>query len=571
MSKTVWDIINSKQDGGLAVLAPYREPLTYGGFKAQILHTTNQLYNYGLDEESRVGVVVHGAEMGVMTMAAMSFFVANPFSVMNKADELEKYFRLCGTKILVTSESCPDALAAAENVGIPVIYLRQRIKGSVGSFSLFNRDGQELKAGQSAIIHPSAEDYSLFLLTSGTTSDPKVVPIRHRNLYASAKGLAEDMGLNSGDMALNPGMPLHHAGGLGVNFLTSFYVGGSVYLLPDWQGGRGFADIITENPITWMTAIDGHYRAIAKNCTHDVDYAGKVRNSRIKVYRIGSTPSTGELVGMVTDMLPNARPLAGFGMTEATGYIGYQLTDEDIASHRQSQNNEGFLCRLPRNGVDIKIIGADGNPVLDGTPGELVIRGDKVITEYLVTPSDPDVNQNSFTSDGYLKTGDLVVERDGVLYIVGRCKDTIRVNAQTVIPAEVEEVLKRHELLKNRPVYVFGIPHNKSGQAVGVVIQVEGEYFSEPEKRHALYGELKRMCQMSLESFKVPGVWVIADQVPTAGLLGKISRSNLHMAFELHKLEDIQSPRKGSSFLLTWSTHQDPKLQSAAVRIHDRK
>jgi len=571
MISTVWSIINSKDNSSPAILAPYGNPLTYGEFKSQALHTAYQLYNYGLNKDSKVAIVAYGPEMAVMTMAAMSFFVANPFSLNSKARELEKYFQLCDPSVLVAMEGCQEALEAAKNVRIPIIYLKQRHNGFVGSFSLFNQHSRELNAKEAAITFPSPDDRSLFLLTSGATADPKVVLLKHRNLYAAAKGLAEDMGLNSKDMGLNPGMPLHHAGALCVNLLTSFYAGGSVYLLPEWGGGKSFANTITQNPITWMSGIDGHYRSIALSCKTDGGYRNMVKNHQMKVLRIGSTPSTGELIDMIANTFPNARPFVGYGLTEAPGYIGYMLTPDDIAEHRKSKNNNGFLCRLPHSGLDIKIIGDDGNPVPEGTPGEMVIKGSKVTDGYLVTPSNPQVNEASYTADGYLKTGDLVVQRNVALYLVGRCKDVIRYHAETIIPAEVEDVLKSHEpLLKDRPVYVFGIPNKLdeyARQAVAVVIQLDEESLSDKGKVNALCSNLKTICQDNLQGFKIPTVWIFTDKVPTAGQLNKITRNNMHNAFGLRDMDQVGKVRRElSSFTgpLIWLKNQ---LQASEVIV----
>ena len=113
-------------------------------------------------------------------------------------------------------------------------------------------------------------------------------------------------------------------------------------------------------------------------------------------------------------------------------------------------------------GVEVRLIGDDGDDVLVGDTGEIWVHGPNVFQGYY---REPEATARVLDADGWLHTGDLAtVDDDGWLYLVDRSKDLIIVSGFNVYPAEVEDVLANHPAVVE--VGVIGVAHPHTGEAV---------------------------------------------------------------------------------------------------------
>ena len=102
------------------------------------------------------------------------------------------------------------------------------------------------------------------------------------------------------------------------------------------------------------------------------------------------------------------------------------------------RNRPGSVGR-PLPGVEVQLVDEEDEPVLDGDPGEIWVRGDNVFAGYW---RDPAATRRVLTDDGWLRTGDIgVIGEDGDLFVVDRSKDLVIVSGFNVFPAEVERVV----------------------------------------------------------------------------------------------------------------------------------
>jgi acyl-coenzyme A synthetase/AMP-(fatty) acid ligase len=107
-------------------------------------------------------------------------------------------------------------------------------------------------------------------------------------------------------------------------------------------------------------------------------------------------------------------------------------------------------------------------------------------------------------SDGWMNTGDVVEEQDGLIRFVGRASEVINVGGQKVFPMEVESVLL--EATNVTEATVFGVRHPLLGQAVRALVSL-----AEPEAEDALADRLKDHCRARLAKYKVPLRFDVAD------------------------------------------------------------
>ena len=214
-------LIDSQPRDAVAIAAPDRETMTYGLFAELIVTTAASLNSLGLGRNDALAIVLpNGVEMAAAFAACACAVTAAPLNPVYREDEFHFYMDDLKVKALLVEEgSSSPALAAARRLGIPLITLTPRREA--GSFVL---TGEAVgPATTSGLAGP--DDIALILHTSGTTSRPKIVPLSHANLLASAANIVRTLNLTGADRCLNI-MPLFHIHGLVAAILASFTAGG---------------------------------------------------------------------------------------------------------------------------------------------------------------------------------------------------------------------------------------------------------------------------------------------------------------------------------------------------------
>lgn len=164
--------------------------------------------------------------------------------------------------------------------------------------------------------------------------------------------------------------------------------------------------------------------------------------------------------------------------------------------------------------VDVKIVDDEGNECPVGEIGEIIAKGPLIMQGYW--------NNEKATSetlrDGWLHTGDLGrLDKHGYLYIVDRKKEVIISGGVNIYPREVEEVLNKHDFIKE--TCVIGIPDDKWGESIVAYVVPNGR--GEIDK-----DELITLCQNHLASFKKPKEIHVVEALPKSSY-GKILKREL--------------------------------------------
>ena len=203
-----------------------------------------------------------------------------------------------------------------------------------------------------------------------------------------------------------------------------------------------------------------------------------------------------------------------YGLTETSSTIALLGPDD----HRDALESDDpvVAARLgsigrPVPGVEIEIRDAEDRVVATGEQGELWVRGPQVSGEYMGSGSVLD-------AEGWFPTKDLAFQdRDGFLYVVGRNDDTIIRGGENIAPAEIEDVLVEHPLV--RSVAVVGIPDDHWGQAIVATVVLEPGATSGQE-------QLREFVRAKLRSSRTPDRIVFRTELPST-LTGKILRRNI--------------------------------------------
>src|SRR5262245_58483622 len=196
-----------------ALRAPGRPPLSYGDLRGVVEQTLRALNGWGIGRGDRVAMVLPNVpEMAAAFVAVASTATAAPLNPAYRSDEFEFYMTdLRAKALLVERGSSSAAIAVAERLGLTLLELSPNERGA-GAFALERRGAsQPVAAAEGGPAQP--DDVALILHTSGTTSRPKIVPLSHRNVCASAFNVQTTLELAPNDVGLNI-MPLFHIHGL---------------------------------------------------------------------------------------------------------------------------------------------------------------------------------------------------------------------------------------------------------------------------------------------------------------------------------------------------------------------
>jgi acyl-CoA synthetase (AMP-forming)/AMP-acid ligase II len=370
------------------------------------------------------------------------------------------------------------------------------LHGGEGAAGTFTLDAAALPKGEAAAAPSRPEDPALVLHTSGTTARPKIVPLTNANLVASARHIGAALQLSPADTCLNI-MPLFHIHGLIAGVTASLAAGAAVCCTPGFNAFK-FAEWLADVRPTWYTAVPTMHQAILMRMRNHTDAA---KAAKLRLIR-SSSASLPPQVMLELEEVFGAPVIESYGMTEAT----HQMASNPLPPRARKPGSVGIPA-----GPEVAIMADDGTLLPQGGTGEVVIRGPNVTPGY---DNNPVANAKSFT-DGWFRTGDEGrFDEEGYLFLTGRLKEIIIRGGEKISPLEVDVVLLDHPGIAQ--ACTFGIPHDKLGEEVGVVVVPRpGTTLTEAEVRDFLAA---RVAQ-----FKVPRRVVIMEDVPK-GATGKVQR-----------------------------------------------
>jgi acyl-CoA synthetase (AMP-forming)/AMP-acid ligase II len=353
-------------------------------------------------------------------------------------------------------------------------------------------------AGETAadLPAPDADAVALLLHTSGTTARPKQVPIRQRNLRASAGTVAATYGLGAGDVS-HCVMPLFHVHGLVASTLATLVSGGTV-ICPRRFSANAFWNDGAAHGATWYSAVPTIHHILV---TREREGASRPEHG-LRFARSCSSALPAPLMAEYEERF--AIPLVeAYGMTEAA----HQMASNPLPPDERRPGTVGVAT-----GTEIAILDDEWQPLPTGEVGEVSVRGPGVVDGYR---SNPEANAASFR-DGWFRTGDSgSLDDAGYVHLAGRIKELINRGGEKISPHEVEDALLQHAAVTE--AVAFSLPDAKYGETVGAVVVLVGD---------ASEDELRAWCGERLAPFKVPVRIVPMDAIPK-GPTGKIQRRTM--------------------------------------------
>lgn len=344
----------------------------------------------------------------------------------------------------------------------------------------------------------SFDDLAIILYTSGTSGRPKGVMLTHGNLWWSCTNMDSLLDRTHDEVNLAVA-PMFHIGGLNALTLSALTRGGTVLIRPTFDPARTLEDLTTSG-VTSIFGVPAMYAAIARAPGFaDADL------STVRSAIVAGAPVPCPLISTFTDRGMHLQ--TSWGMTETAPAASCVPRSEVL--------RKAGTAGLPLPHNDLRIVTHEGDPIsATRETGELQVRGANVTQGYW---RDPETTRAAFTSDGWLRTGDLARwDDDGYVTIVGRCTDTINTGGEKVHPIEVEQALAC--LPGVTELAVLGVPDETWGETVAVALAGPGPL--------PCLDELRDVAARTIARHKLPRLAVHVPRIPR-NAAGKVDRAAL--------------------------------------------
>lgn len=367
---------------------------------------------------------------------------------------------------------------------------------------------------------PAAEHEFVQLYTSGTTGNPKGVPLSHANVVALLEQMRYEIpgfGVDSVNLAV---APFFHIAGTGI-LLLGFFGGAVNVLLAKFDPGEVITAIESRS-VSHSLLVPAMQQAVI---AHPRSAAADFSSLKHLVY--GASPIARQLLEAASLMF-ECDFTQGYGLTETTGVVTLLSVDDHrrtLSAKPGSQDDLSASAGKAAAGVEIEVRDDDGAVCASGVPGEVFARGATVMRGYWKRPEE----NAAVMQNGWLATGDIgYQDGDGYLFLLDRKHDLIISKGEKIYPIEVERFFAGHPDIQE--VAVVGIPDADFGEAVCAFVVAS---------RDVAVEELRDWQPDALAMYKRPRKVVRIESLPR-NPSGKVLRRELRGPFWEGQTRNIQ-------------------------------
>ena len=493
------------------------------------------LQSQGLAPDARVAIMLPNIPQFPVTMAGVlrAGYTCVNVNPLYTARELQHQLQDSGASVIVVLENFVATLAEVIDqtpikhvvvasmgdllgfwYGQWITFAVRHLAKMVPPYKLTLTDGRTATSFRQALAKgaalpfksaPSTLDSIAFLqYTGGTTGLSKGAVLTHRNIVAAvlqAEAWSTPALARIGDIRQAnsiAALPLYHIYALTLSLLTIRW-GAQLTLIPNPRDFAGFIETLKKRPFHSLPGVNTLFNALLQQPQFKtVDF------SQLCISQAGGMAAS---AGTAKHWLETTGcPMVeGWGMSE-TCAIG----TNNPALGQEFSGSIG----LPLPGIDIAIKDDEGHSLALGAAGEICIRGPNVMTGYYRQPEE---NRHAFTSDGFLRTGDVgIMDERGYTKIVDRKKDMILVSGFNVFPSELENVISLCAGVLE--CAVIGVPDEKQGEAIKAFVVKDNPLLVEED--------VARYCHQNLTGYKRPKYIEFRDELPKSNV-GKVLRREL--------------------------------------------
>ena len=431
--------------------------------------------------------------------------VAVPVNHKFPRDTIEFVLRDSGTRLAF----CDRDRRASVPQDLPIVQFDAE-PNAADNWSAF------LDPGDFATVVPQAGEAAMILYTSGSTGRPKGVPLSHAGHLWAVKSRLRGGPYDQDRLIV--AAPLYHMNALGTSKFV-FAAHASMVLLPQFDAKR-YVESIGRFGVTWLTSVP----TMLAMAIRERDALAKADLSRVRYVRMGSAPTTQNLIDTIKHTFPKAVVSNAYGTTEAGPVM--------FGPHPDGRSKPDMTLGWPLPQVEVRTVDSSGH---DADEGVLWIRTPANMTGYLNLS---EKTREVLTADGWYISGD-VFSRDaaGAYAFVGRADDMFVCGGENIYPGEVEHLLERHPDIQQ--ACVVPVPDELKGEKpFAFVVLRPGASLNEDE--------VKPYALANAPAYQHPRQVVFMTELPLAGT-HKVDRALLRKkALELWPQTAIQSPAQAA-------------------------
>ena len=470
------------------------ESFTYRDLHDRCARLGDGLVGLGLTRGDRVAILAANRHQYIETYLGVpaAGFTVVPLNTRHALPELEYALRDSGTRVLITDRDPAPFRCLVEHV----VELGNGYESLLAAAS-----PRSLGEGV------TENDLAGLFYTGGTTGASKGVMLSHRNLIANTFHWMASVPQRAGARFLIAAPLFHAAGSNGV--LAAVWTGATQITLPAFDPAAAL-DLIERHGVTGSLGVPTMLAALAEE-----QHARPRETGTLRLIAHGGSPIATEVIRRTHSAFPSAELVEVYGSTELSPLATVLVREQEL-----TESPRGRSCGQAIPGVEVRVLGADGEEVAPGQVGEVVVRGPNVMQGYWNKPDET----AAVLKAGSYWTGDLgYLDEEGFLFLVDRSKDMIVSGGENVYSTEVEEVLYRHPSVLEAAV--FGVPDDRWGEAVHAVVVPRAEH------RDVDPAELIAYCRERVAGYKIPKtIDLRIEPLPKSGP-GKVLKRELRAPF----------------------------------------
>jgi malonyl-CoA/methylmalonyl-CoA synthetase len=348
---------------------------------------------------------------------------------------------------------------------------------------------------------------AMILYTSGTTSLPKGVLTTHANIEAQVNTLVHAWKWCSTDYTIGI-LPLHHVHGI-INVLScTLWAGATIEFQHPFSADEVFELLEMENITVFMAVPTIYYKLIASYEGFSQERKEKISSvlERLRLMVSGSA-------ALPVSTMSKWKEISGHYLLERYGMTEIGMA---ISNPYHHDRRAGYIGQA-LEGVEIRLVDEQNEVVWPGQPGEIQVKGPSVFKEYW---EKPEATQQSFTADGWFKTGDIAVIEEEYFRILGRDSiDIIKSGGYKISAIEIEEKLRQYPGILDAAV--IGVPDEEWGELIVAVLVVEFDLESK---------EINEWLREQIPAYKTPRIYHFIEELPR-NAMGKVTKNELKKLF----------------------------------------
>jgi len=301
------------------------------------------------------------------------------------------------------------------------------------------------------------DDLATIIFSSGSTGDPKGVMLTHYNIASNIEQMGQTFSFGSRDALLGV-LPFFHSFGFTVTLWLPPALGVRVVYHPSPLDLAAIGELVRAYRVTFLTATPTFLEAYLRRCSPE-DFGS------LEFVLVGAEKLPERLALRFEERF-GLRPLEGYGTTECSPVVAVNTKDFRAPGFRQVGAKRGSIGH-PLPGVSVRLVDPEtAEPVPQGSPGLLMVRGPNVMQGYLGKPE----QTREVLHEGWYITGDIAVEdEDGFLTITDRLSRFSKIGGEMVPHVKVEEQLDQLAGASQKSFVVTAVPDGKKGERLVVL------------------------------------------------------------------------------------------------------